>query len=82
MLGLLVGLRSCAPFAATLIRNRSAVVAIGAGRHGVGRDNGAPAQWTPAWYAGTRARVEARAALEQADELRRVLDELDEGAGE
>jgi predicted YcjX-like family ATPase len=34
---------------------------------------------TPAWYAGTRAKVEARAALEQAGELRRVLEELGEG---
>jgi predicted YcjX-like family ATPase len=33
---------------------------------------------TPAWYASTRARVEARAALEQAEELRRVLEELAE----
>ena len=30
---------------------------------------------TPAWYAGTRARVEARAAVEQVEELRRVLEE-------
>jgi hypothetical protein len=29
-----------------------------------------------AWYAGTRARVEARATLEQAEELGRVLEEL------
>ena len=41
------------------------VVAIGAGRCGVGRDNGAPAQWTPAWYAGTRARVEATARRDE-----------------
>ena len=33
---------------------------------------------TPAWYAGTRARVEARAALEQAEELRRMLEEVGE----
>jgi hypothetical protein len=32
---------------------------------------------TPARYAGTRARVEARAALEQAEELRRVLEKLE-----
>jgi hypothetical protein len=32
-------------------------------------------------YAGTRARVEARAALEQAEELRRVLEELGERLG-
>ncbi len=31
------------------------------------------AQDTPAWFAGTRAKVEARTALEQAEELRRVL---------
>jgi hypothetical protein len=37
---------------------------------------------TPAWYAGTRAKVEARAALEQAEELRRVLEELGERLGE
>jgi hypothetical protein len=37
---------------------------------------------TPAWYAGTRARVEARATLEQAEELRRVPDELGERLGE
>jgi hypothetical protein len=34
---------------------------------------------TPAWCAGARARVEARAALEQAEELRRVLVKLGEG---
>jgi hypothetical protein len=28
---------------------------------------------TPAWYAGMRARVEARAALEQAEELSSTL---------
>jgi hypothetical protein len=33
---------------------------------------------TPAWYAGTRARLEARAALEQAEELRRMLEEVGE----
>ncbi len=33
---------------------------------------------TPAWYAGTRAKVDARAALEQAEELRRVLEVLEE----
>jgi hypothetical protein len=33
---------------------------------------------TPAWYSGTRAKVEARAALEQAEELRRVLEGLGE----
>jgi hypothetical protein len=33
---------------------------------------------TPAWYAGARARVEARAALEQAAELMRGLEELGE----
>jgi hypothetical protein len=32
-------------------------------------------------YAGTRARVEARAALELAEELRRVLEELGEVLG-
>jgi hypothetical protein len=33
----------------------------------------------PAWHAGaTRARAEARATLEQAEELRRVLEELRE----
>ena len=39
------------------------VVAIGVDLHGGGRDNGVPAQWTPAWYAGTRARVEARRGI-------------------
>jgi hypothetical protein len=34
---------------------------------------------TPAWYAGTRAKVEAKATLEQAEELRRALDSLGEG---
>jgi hypothetical protein len=29
-----------------------------------------------AWYAGTRARVEAKAELEQAEELRRELEVL------
>jgi len=33
---------------------------------------------TPACYAATRARVEARVALEQAEELRRALEELGE----
>jgi hypothetical protein len=37
---------------------------------------------TPAWYAATRARVEAKAALEQAEELGRVLEELGERLGE
>lgn len=37
---------------------------------------------TPAWYAGTRARVDARAALEQAEEPRQVLEELEERLGE
>ncbi len=32
----------------------------------------------PAWYAATRARVEAKVALEQAEELRRALEELRE----
>ena len=36
---------------------------------------------TPAWYADTRARVEARAALEQEEELGRVLEELGERLG-
>ena len=36
---------------------------------------------TSAWYAGTRAKVEPRAALEQAEELRRVLEELGERLG-
>ena len=33
------------------------------------------------WYAGTRARVEARAPLEQAEELWRALEEIREGRG-
>ena len=37
---------------------------------------------SPAWYAGTRARVEARATLQQAEELKRVLEELGERLGE
>jgi hypothetical protein len=37
------------------------------------------AKGTPAWYAGTRAKVEARADLEQAEELRRVLEDLGRG---
>jgi hypothetical protein len=37
---------------------------------------------TPAWYAGARARVEARATLQQAEELRTVLEELGERFGE
>jgi hypothetical protein len=37
---------------------------------------------TPAWYAGMRARVEARAALEQAGVLGRLLEELGERLGE
>ena len=36
---------------------------------------------TAAQYAATRARVEARAALEQAEELRSVLEELRERLG-
>jgi hypothetical protein len=37
---------------------------------------------TPSWYAGTRARVEARATMEQVQELRRALEELGERLGE
>jgi hypothetical protein len=37
---------------------------------------------TPAWYAAMRARVEARAALDQAEELRRVLEDMGERLGE
>ena len=37
---------------------------------------------TPAWNAGTKAKVEARAALEQAEELKRVLEELGKRLGE
>jgi hypothetical protein len=37
---------------------------------------------TPAWYAGTRAKVEVRATLEQAVELRRVREVLGERLGE
>jgi hypothetical protein len=37
---------------------------------------------TSAWYAATSARVEARATLEQAEELRRVLEEVGEQLGE
>lgn len=33
---------------------------------------------TLAWYAGTRAKAEARAALEQEEELRRALQDLGE----
>jgi len=36
----------------------------------------------PAWYAGMRARVEARATLEHAEELRQVLDDLGEQLGD
>jgi hypothetical protein len=43
-----------------------------------GRDNRPLTQDSPAWYATTRAKVEARAALEQAEELRRVLEQLGE----
>jgi hypothetical protein len=39
-------------------------------------------QDTDAWYAGTRARVEARATLEQAEELRKALAQLGERLGE
>jgi hypothetical protein len=39
-------------------------------------------EFTPAWYAGTRARVEARATLEQAEELGRVLEEVGGRLGE
>jgi hypothetical protein len=35
-----------------------------------------------AWYAATRARVEARATLEQAEELGRVLEEVGGRLGE
>ena len=34
-----------------------------------------------AWYAGARARVEAKAAMGQSEELRRALDELRERMG-
>ena len=37
---------------------------------------------TPAWYAGMRARVKARATLEQVEELRRMLGELGKRLGE
>jgi hypothetical protein len=37
---------------------------------------------TTYWYAGMRARVEAKAALEQAEELGRVLEEVGERLGE
>jgi hypothetical protein len=37
---------------------------------------------TPAWYAATRSKVAAGATLEQAEELRRVLEELGERLGE
>jgi hypothetical protein len=36
------------------------------------------AKETPGWYAGMRARVEVKAALEQAEELKQVLEELGE----
>jgi hypothetical protein len=36
---------------------------------------------TPIWHAATRARVEARATLEQAEELRRALEELGKRLG-
>jgi hypothetical protein len=37
---------------------------------------------TPAWYADTRAREEARGTLEQAEVLGRVLEQLGEWLGE
>ncbi len=37
---------------------------------------------TPAWYAATRSKVAAGATLEQAEELRRVLEEVGEQLGE
>ena len=37
---------------------------------------------TDAWYAGTRARIEAKAALEQAEELRGALVTLGERLSE
>ena len=37
---------------------------------------------TPAWFAGTRVRVEASSALEHMEELSRVLEELGERLGE
>lgn len=37
---------------------------------------------TPDWYVATRAGVEARVALEQAEELERVLEEMGERLGE
>ena len=40
------------------------------------RMGGAFSEDTDAWYAGTRARVEARATLEQAEELRRALEKV------
>jgi hypothetical protein len=36
----------------------------------------------PAWYAGTRAKVEAKATMEQAEELGRVLEELGKRLGD
>jgi hypothetical protein len=71
---------SASPSAAALTRNGSAVVTIGAGRHGAGRDNRVSPRLYPARYTATR--VEPRATLEQAEELRRVLEELGEQLSE
>jgi hypothetical protein len=56
----------------------SAVVVFGCD---VGADHEELSADTSAWYAGTRAKVEARAALEQAEERGRALEELGERLG-
>jgi hypothetical protein len=62
---------------------RNPVVVIGVDRGGGGRDNIALRQGhPPAWYAGTRTGAEARATLEQAEELRRALEQLGERLGD
>jgi hypothetical protein len=64
------------------LKGSSPVVVIGAGRYGGGRDNSPRRslsrahEETAAWYATARATVEASAALEQAEEFRRALEEM------
>jgi hypothetical protein len=68
------------PASRRIVNGSSLVVATSVDRHGAGRDNSASPRPYPVRYAATR--VEPRATLEQAEELRRVLEELGEQLSE
>jgi hypothetical protein len=65
------------PASRRIVNGRSPVVATSVDRHGAGRDNSASPPY-PARYAPTRVKVEPRATLEQAVEIRRVLEKMGE----